>query len=79
MAKWLSHSFDRTILRKRERGSRPSYPSILVFKKPTRTFNFLRLLVNIYVTYELAYVTNFRIRMFYYVYKGCDLRLYTKA
>ena len=67
MAKWLSHSFFRTILRKRERGSKHSYPPIFwLFKKAIRTFNFLRafLLVKIYVTYELAYVMNFYIRMF---------------
>ena len=41
MAKWLSDSFDRTILRKKEQDSRPSYPQFLGYlKKGTRTFNF---------------------------------------
>ena len=68
MTKWLPHSFDRMILRERERGNRPSYPPIfLLFKKATRTFSFLRtlLLVKIYVSYELTYLTNFYIRMFF--------------
>ena len=42
-AKWLSHSFNRKILRKKERGRKPSCPPIfLLLKKATRTFNFLR-------------------------------------
>ena len=67
MAKWLSHSFDRTILRKKSGGvGIVTLQFFWLFKKTTRTFNFLRtfLLVKIYVTYELAYVTNFCIRMF---------------
>ena len=28
LAKWLSHSFDRMILRKKERGRKPSCPPI---------------------------------------------------
>ena len=41
-AKWLSHIFDRMILRKKERGRKPSCPSIFwLIKKATRTFNFL--------------------------------------
>ena len=43
-AKWLSHNFDRMILRKKERGRKPSCPPIFwLIKKPTRTFNFLRI------------------------------------
>ena len=43
-AKWLSHNFDRMILRKKERGRKPSCPPIFwSFKKATRTFNFLRI------------------------------------
>ena len=43
MAKWLSHSFDRMILGKKERGRRPSGPPIFwLLKKTTRTFNFLQ-------------------------------------
>jgi len=44
LAKWLSHSFDRMILGKKERWRRPSCPSIFwLLKKATRTFNFLRM------------------------------------
>ena len=41
LAKWLSHNFDRMILRKKERGRKPSCPPIFwLIKKATRTFNF---------------------------------------
>ena len=44
LAKWLSHNFDRMILRKKERGRKPSCPPIFwLIKKATRTFNFLRI------------------------------------
>ena len=44
LAKWLSHNFDRMILRKKERGRKPSYPPIFwLMKKATRTFSFLRI------------------------------------
>ena len=44
LAKWLSHNFDRMILRKKERGRKPSCPPIFwSIKKATRTFNFLRI------------------------------------
>ena len=44
LAKWLSHSFDRMILRKKKRGRKPSCPPIFwLLKKATRTFNFLRM------------------------------------
>ena len=44
LAKWLSHNFDRMILRKKERGRKPSCPPIfLLIKKATRIFNFLRI------------------------------------
>ena len=43
-AKWLSHNFDRMILRKKERGRKPSCPPIFwLIKKASRTFNFLRI------------------------------------
>ena len=43
MAKWLSHSFDRMILRKKERGGGLVAPQVFwLLKKATRTFNFLR-------------------------------------
>ena len=62
MAKWLFHSFGRTMLGKKEQGSRPSSypPTNWLFKKATRTFNFLRtfLLVKIHVTYESKTVQN---------------------
>ena len=68
-------------------GRRPSCPLIFgVLKKATRNFSFLRTfsLVKIYVTYELAYVTNFYIRMFLLrIWEGSPTRqylaLYTKA
>ena len=72
LAKWLSHNFDRMILRKKERGRKPSCPPIFwLIKKATRTFNFLRifLLVKIYVTYKLAYVKNLLFSCFYYTYE----------
>ena len=72
LAKWLSHNFDRMILRKRERGRKPSCPpSFWLIKKATRTFNFLRIFlsVKIYVTYKLAYVKNFLFSCFYYTYE----------
>ena len=44
LAQWLSHNFDRMILRKKERGTKPSCPPIFwLIKKATRTFNFLRI------------------------------------
>ena len=44
LAKWLSHSFNLMILRKKERGRRPSCPPFfLLLKKATRTLNFLRM------------------------------------
>ena len=43
-AKWLSHNFDRMILRKKEQGRKPSCPPIFwLIKKATRTFNFLQI------------------------------------
>ena len=42
-AKWLSHSFNRKILRKKKWGRRPSCPIVFwLLKKATRIFNFLR-------------------------------------
>ena len=42
MAKWLSLSFDQTILRNRGWGRRPSCPPIFwLLKKATRTFSFI--------------------------------------
>ena len=32
-AKWVSHSFDRMILRKKERGRKPSCPAIFGYLK----------------------------------------------
>ena len=44
LAKWLSHNFDRMILRKEERGRKPSCPPIFwLIEKATGTFNFLRI------------------------------------
>ena len=44
LAKWHSHNFDRMILRKKERGRKPScLPIFWLIKKATRTFNFLRI------------------------------------
>ena len=44
LAKWLSHNFDRMILRKKERGRKPSCPPIFwLIKKATRTFYFLQI------------------------------------
>ena len=44
LAKWLSHNFDRMLLRKKERERKPSCPPIIwLIKKATRTFNFLRI------------------------------------
>ena len=44
LAKWLSHTFDRMILRKKERERKPSCPPIFwLIKKVTRTLNFLRI------------------------------------
>ena len=44
LAKWLSHNFDRMILRKKERGRKPICPPIFwLIKKATGTFNFLRI------------------------------------
>ena len=44
---WLNgflHSFDRMILRKKERGRKPGCPPIFwLLKKATRTSNFLRM------------------------------------
>ena len=44
LAKWLSHNFDRMILRKKRAGAKPSCPPIFwLIKKATGTFNFLRI------------------------------------
>ena len=41
LAQCFSHNFDRMILRKKERGTKPSCPPIFwLIKKATRTFNF---------------------------------------
>ena len=46
LAKWLTHIFDRMILRKKEWGKKPSCPpSFWLLKKATRTSIFLRLLL----------------------------------
>ena len=87
LAKWLSHSFNRKILRKKDQGKRTSYPLIFwLFKNVTRAFNFLRtfLFLKVYVTHELTYVTKFYIRMFLLCIWGnsppCQyLALYTEA
>ena len=42
LAKWLSHNFDRMILRKKERGRKPSCPPIFwLIKKAEKRLEFL--------------------------------------
>ena len=72
LAKWLSHNFNRMILRKKERGRKPSCPpNFWLIKKATRTFKFLRifLLVKDIRNLYLAYVKNFLFSCFYYTYE----------
>ena len=46
LAKWISHSFDRMILRMKGAGERPSCPLIFwLLKKATSTFIFLRMFI----------------------------------
>ena len=49
LTKWLSHSSDRMILRKKERRRRPScyLKSFWLLKTATRTFNFLRMFLSV--------------------------------